>query len=133
MKWRISYTFTSLIIAIVVYIISYLACELYENLQSVQQNDYTLISKTIQLMVATPINIFYCILIVKFCKMAIYLQQTMNGLERPDPFTKAVLISVALIFILHYIADIFLYTYPYIILYGYQVTFTRIWAAYPLF
>lgn len=70
---RIYITILSLLIAIIVFVVSYFVCEILEIIEESAQTDFTLIAKTIQLIVSTPINMFFCYLVVKFYKMGIYL------------------------------------------------------------
>lgn len=134
LKMRIFITFTCLFIAITTYTVSYLVCELLEVKQSKIDGEYltdfTIIAKTIQLIIQTPLEIFFCYLTIKFCNMGIYLSQMIYGLDMPDRRTKILLYLFAVIFILHYIIEVFMYIFPYIYLYGLQTTF---WEGYPSF
>ena len=104
----------------IVYIVSYMICELNEVKHHGAANQFTFVSKTIQILLATPIYIFYSFLIVKFCKMSIYLYKRMSGLEEADRAAKVILITIAVIFIIHYLMDVFYYVYPYILLNAYK-------------
>ena len=84
------------------------------------QTDFTLISKTIQMIVETPVNIYFSYLIIKFCIMSIRLHKTMDGLEKADTTVAVIFTSVAVLFVLHYLLNIFLYAFPFVTLYFYE-------------
>ena len=117
-------------VGIAVFILSYMICEMLEIKYDGGQTDFTLIAKTIQIIVATPINIYFGYLVIKFCIMSIYLQKTMNGLEKPDALAKAIFITIAVMLLLHFTFDSFMVYFPYITLYGYRQEY---WRGYPKF
>ena len=61
--------------------------------------------------------------------MGKYLSQMIQSLDEPDRRTKIILNLIAVIFIVHYLIDIFFYIFPYIYLYGLRRNF---WDGYPL-
>lgn len=57
------------------YVVSYLVCELLEVKQGEAegQTDFTIIAKTIQIIVQTPLEMYFSYLTIKFYKMGLYL------------------------------------------------------------
>ena len=52
-------TFTAIFLALIVFTISYMVCEIQEVVYEKLQNTFTLVSKTIQLIIMTPVIVYF--------------------------------------------------------------------------
>lgn len=126
-KMRTKITFAFIILLSIIFVVSYLICELQEIRIFGMQNTYTLVSKTIQLVLQTPINIYFIYLFVKFALLGMRITKIMND----DVYSVPVNLICALlgfIFSLNNMVDMFLYIYPYVQLYAEK---GECWPVYP--
>lgn len=117
LKFMTRITFGYLTVTCFVYVFSYLVCEMTEIIggeDSEQIKYLTKISKTLQIVIQTPFYLYLIFLTLKFSKMTMYLHKKFNGLDELHTSMKTLIIMISLTFILNYLLDVALYTYPFI-------------------
>lgn len=117
LRKRTFITFCCITLMAITFMGSYLICEMQELRIKGAQNEYTFISKTIQLIVQTLVNEYFCFLAIKFCLLGMRMSKALReGENLTGPYT--IFITLAILFNIHFMIDCFLYVYPYIMLYG---------------
>ena len=116
LKYRVRTTVLSIFALILLFSVSYTACEMLWFIDIKWFTSFYALGKTIQIFTQTPFYVYFIYLTIRFHKLGNRFQMVLLDKENKS-ITKIIMWLLMMTFIVYYLSEIFLYMYPYIVVY----------------